>query len=35
MGAAGIMLATSLMYLLSFACYLLVAMRKPEPKEAD
>jgi len=35
MGAAGIMLATSLMYLLSFACYLAVAMRKPEPKEAD
>lgn len=35
MGAAGIMLATSLMYLLSFACYLAVAMHKVEPKEAD
>jgi len=35
MGAAGIMLATSLMYLLSFACYLLVALRKAETKEAD
>lgn len=35
MGAAGIMLATSLMYVLSFACYLVVAMRKVEPKEAD
>lgn len=35
MGAAGIMLATSLMYLLSFACYLAVAMRKAEPNEAD
>ena len=35
MGAAGIMLATSLMYVLSFACYLAVAMRKAESKEAD
>ena len=32
MGAAGIMLATSLMYLLSFACYLAVALRRAEPK---
>ncbi|MGY6273321.1 murein biosynthesis integral membrane protein MurJ [Achromobacter denitrificans] len=35
MGAAGIMLATSLMYVLSFACYLAVALRRAEPKEAD
>ena len=35
MGAAGIMLATSLMYVLSFACYLVVALRKAESKEAD
>ena len=32
MGAAGIMLATSLMYLLSFACYLAVALRRAEPE---
>ncbi|KAK66093.1 putative lipoprotein [Bordetella bronchiseptica 980-2] len=30
MGTAGIMLATSLMYLLSFACYTVVALR-PAP----
>lgn len=35
MGAAGIMLATSLMYLLSYVCYLAVALRRAEPKEAD
>lgn len=35
MGAAGIMLATSLMYLLSYVCYLVVALRRAEPKEAD
>jgi peptidoglycan biosynthesis protein MviN/MurJ (putative lipid II flippase) len=35
MGAAGIMLATSLMYVLSFACYLAVALRKAEPRETD
>ncbi len=35
MGAAGIMLASSLMYLLSFACYLAVALRKAEPRETD
>ena len=35
MGAAGIMLATSLMYLLSFACYLAVALRRAEPEKAD
>ncbi|MGE8686331.1 MAG: murein biosynthesis integral membrane protein MurJ [Achromobacter sp.] len=35
MGAAGIMLATSCMYVLSFACYLAVAMRRAEPKETD
>ncbi|KAI1697505.1 mviN-like protein [Ditylenchus destructor] len=35
MGAAGIMLATSLMYLLSYACYLVVALRRVEPQEAD
>ena len=35
MGAAGIMLATSLMYLLSYACYLVVALRRAEPQEAD
>lgn len=34
MGAAGIMLATSLMYLLSFACYLVVALRPAQTKEA-
>ena len=34
MGAAGIMLATSLMYVLSYACYLVVALRRAEPKEA-
>ncbi|MBR8653634.1 polysaccharide biosynthesis C-terminal domain-containing protein [Achromobacter sp. Marseille-Q0513] len=34
MGAAGIMLATSLMYLLSFACYLAVALRPVHTKEA-
>jgi peptidoglycan biosynthesis protein MviN/MurJ (putative lipid II flippase) len=34
MGAAGIMLATSLMYLLSFACYLVVALRPARIKEA-
>ena len=32
MGAAGIMLATSLMYLLSFACYLAVALRRAGPE---
>lgn len=35
MGAAGVMLATSLMYVLSYACYLVVALRRAEPKEAD
>lgn len=29
------MLATSLMYVLSYACYLVVALRRAEPKEAD
>lgn len=31
MGAAGIMLATALMYALSFACYLVVAWRRHDP----
>lgn len=31
MGVTGIMLATSLMYALSFACYALVALRMPVP----
>lgn len=38
MGTAGIMLATSLMYALSFACYALVAVRPhepPAPREAS
>ncbi|MBV7483637.1 murein biosynthesis integral membrane protein MurJ [Bordetella sp. BOR01] len=38
MGTAGIMLATSLMYALSFACYAVVAWRPhepPAPKEAS
>src|SRR5690606_3023584 len=29
MGAAGIMLATSIMYALSYACYVMVALRRP------
>ena len=35
MGAAGIMLATRPHVLLSFACYLAVALRKAEPRETD
>ena len=35
MGAAGIMLATSLMYLLSFACYLAVALRRADERPIE
>lgn len=35
MGAAGIMLSTSLMYVLSYACYLVAALRRADAKEAD
>src|SRR5690554_3482726 len=31
MGASGIMLATSLMYALSYMCYVVVALRRPAP----
>jgi len=34
MGASGIMLATALMYALSFACYLVVALQRHEPPAA-
>lgn len=34
MGASGIMLATSLMYALSYVCYVAVALRRP-PRPAD
>ncbi|MVW70221.1 murein biosynthesis integral membrane protein MurJ [Bordetella sp. 15P40C-2] len=34
MGTAGIMLATALMYALSFACYLVVALKRPDPPVA-
>ncbi|NYT79133.1 polysaccharide biosynthesis C-terminal domain-containing protein [Alcaligenaceae bacterium] len=34
MGPEGIMLATSLMYVSSYTCYVLVALRKPPPSSA-
>jgi putative peptidoglycan lipid II flippase len=34
MGTAGIMLATSIMYLLSYVCYVMAALRRPPAKPA-